>query len=512
MNGPGVLRSRTNVQVPADLNENTYKDIGTPNVYNISIARLQATAPLNITSFLGAVPNQLLRLIVEGPSAITLVNASGGIGQIKTSSGANVVLATGRTYTYSYDSENEWWSEETVNTASSVTGTLTPGTYLTGPSYNGSTNVTWAVDGTVLPTANKVAVRDASGVLFASAMNTGLVDFPTTITLGSVAGVIVTNNLQVNGNLTTAGNATLGNASTDTITTNGRLNSNFSPLTDVSIELGTTVLRFSNVYTRRVYSGNTTLQLYSAWTGSNGGVLLYTGTNGIDFVSGTPTSGSIILRVLTRSLEFRTGLTVNTTGAYDIATTLYRFRDAWFSRTVTALTFVGTLSGNAATASAWQTPRTITIGGTGKSVDGSANVSWSLAEIGAPPTLEFADIVWGTPGAESGNAIEVAATVYDLNGNVYATGEVSAVIVVSDSAASCEPSATATITAATVPVGSLLAGSGTATAVFKSNSSGLFTVKINDVNAGDRYLWVRSGGHQQLFVKARDGIQQLTFA
>jgi hypothetical protein len=42
-----------------------------------------------------------------------------------------------------------------------------------------------------------------------------------------------------------------------------------------------------------------------------------------------------------------------------------------------------TISGNAGTATAWQTARTLTIGNTGKSVDGSAAVSWSLAEIGA---------------------------------------------------------------------------------------------------------------------------------
>jgi hypothetical protein len=36
-------------------------------------------------------------------------------------------------------------------------------------------------------------------------------------------------------------------------------------------------------------------------------------------------------------------------------------------------------------ADAWTTARTITIGNTGKSVNGSANVSWSLSEIGATP-------------------------------------------------------------------------------------------------------------------------------
>ena len=52
----------------------------------------------------------------------------------------------------------------------------------------------------------------------------------------------------------------------------------------------------------------------------------------------------------------------------------------------------GNLTGNASTATSatsatsagkWSTARTLTIGNTGKSVDGSANVSWTLTEIGA---------------------------------------------------------------------------------------------------------------------------------
>jgi hypothetical protein len=42
----------------------------------------------------------------------------------------------------------------------------------------------------------------------------------------------------------------------------------------------------------------------------------------------------------------------------------------------------GTLTGNASTASTWQTARTLTIGATGKSVNGSAAVTWTAAEIG----------------------------------------------------------------------------------------------------------------------------------
>jgi phage-related tail fiber protein len=51
----------------------------------------------------------------------------------------------------------------------------------------------------------------------------------------------------------------------------------------------------------------------------------------------------------------------------------------------------GSLVGNATTATRLQTPRTLTIGNTGKSFDGSADVSWSLAEIGAAGFGTLAD-------------------------------------------------------------------------------------------------------------------------
>ena len=45
------------------------------------------------------------------------------------------------------------------------------------------------------------------------------------------------------------------------------------------------------------------------------------------------------------------------------------------------------VSGNAGTATALQTARTFTIGNTGKSFNGGGNVSWTLAEIGAAPSI-----------------------------------------------------------------------------------------------------------------------------
>lgn len=69
------------------------------------------------------------------------------------------------------------------------------------------------------------------------------------------------------------------------------------------------------------------------------------------------------------------------TGNAATATTLQN------SRTINGTSFNG--SANITTAS-WGTSRTITIGSTGKSVDGSGNVSWSLAEIGAQAAGSYA--------------------------------------------------------------------------------------------------------------------------
>jgi hypothetical protein len=51
------------------------------------------------------------------------------------------------------------------------------------------------------------------------------------------------------------------------------------------------------------------------------------------------------------------------------------------------ITSSASITGNAATATTLATARTLTIGNTGKSFNGSANVSWSLAEIGAQAAL-----------------------------------------------------------------------------------------------------------------------------
>lgn len=124
----------------------------------------------------------------------------------------------------------------------------------------------------------------------------------------------------------------------------------------------------------------------------------------------------------------------------------------------------------------------------------------------------FAQVTWGSAGAESSNIIEVPATLQDIAGNTLAVATTEIEVLVSDSATDAEPSATATIAAAGTPVGTLLSGTGTATITMRTSAGGLFTVAITETAAASRFLWVRQGKNSQAFVRANASPKQITFA
>lgn len=126
----------------------------------------------------------------------------------------------------------------------------------------------------------------------------------------------------------------------------------------------------------------------------------------------------------------------------------------------------------------------------------------------------FGLITWGTAGTETSNAIEITATIAagPTGGGALASTNSVVTVVVSDSATDCSPSATATITAAGTPVGTLLDGSGTATAIFRTSSSGTFRIKVTETAAASRYLWVTQGTNSQVYLKAGSAPTALTFA
>lgn len=60
--------------------------------------------------------------------------------------------------------------------------------------------------------------------------------------------------------------------------------------------------------------------------------------------------------------------------------------DSWYFSKAYIDTIYGSLKGNALSANAWVTPCKFTIGNASKNVDGSADVSWTLDEIGVQDT------------------------------------------------------------------------------------------------------------------------------
>ena len=90
---------------------------------------------------------------------------------------------------------------------------------------------------------------------------------------------------------------------------------------------------------------------------------------------------------------------------------------------VTSTTFVGALTGNASTATSaatWTTGRTLTIGNTGKSVNGSGNVSWTLSEIGAYAATNPSGYTTNT-----GTVTSIAAGTGLSGGTITTTGTIA---------------------------------------------------------------------------------------
>lgn len=92
-------------------------------------------------------------------------------------------------------------------------------------------------------------------------------------------------------------------------------------------------------------------------------------------------------------------------------------------RTINGTNFDGT--SNITTAN-WGTARTITIGSTGKSVNGSGNVSWSLSEIGAAEASHTHKYAGSSSAGGSANAALKLVTARTINGtNFDGTGNIT---------------------------------------------------------------------------------------
>ena len=213
-----------------------------------------------------------------------------------------------------------------------VSGTGLSGTASFSANQSGATTFTVVSNATSANTASTIVARDASGNFSAGTITAAL-----------------------SGNASTA--ATWQTARTLTIGSVGRLLNGSADLTWTTSELG--ALSNSTSSTQDGYFGD--IYLYDDSTPSHHLRI----TN-----SGNLTASNRVLSIdvndAARTVSLSGNLTVSA--------------NATISGTNTG--DQTTVSGNAGTATTWQTARTLTIGSTGKSVNGSADVSWSASEIG----------------------------------------------------------------------------------------------------------------------------------
>lgn len=200
--------------------------------------------------------------------------------------------------------------------------------------------------------------------------NTGTQVFDTGVYLDTTAGKLVATTFAgaLSGNATSATKATQDSAGQ-------QINTTYIKGLSVS---GRTITYTKGDGTTGTITTQDTNTTYSTGTSSALGLTkLYTGT-------GTATDGTMTQAAINTALSGKAASShthnyagsSSAGGAANSATVLAT------ARTINGTSFNG--SANITTAN-WGTARTLTIGNTGKSVNGSGNVSWSLSEIGAAP-------------------------------------------------------------------------------------------------------------------------------
>ena len=199
---------------------------------------------------------------------------------------------------------------------------------------------------------------------------------------------------------------------------------NTIPSSNNSRTLGTSALKWNNVYATTftgALSGNattaSTLQTGRTINGTsfNGSANITTANWGtarnIGIVNSDGTGTAVVTSVngsANINLKLPSTIKATLTGNASTASTLAN------ARTINGTSFNG--SANITTAN-WGTARSITIGSSTKSVNGSANVTWSLSEIGASPSSHVHNYLPLTGGTMTGTIISNMITNSHLDGN-----------------------------------------------------------------------------------------------
>jgi hypothetical protein len=233
--------------------------------------------------------------------------------------------------------------------ATSATTAATASSVITAGSVTGGSH--YFLIYTTSPNGGDAGAVRTSNLIYNSATNT----LPTTSSwatnvvggtgVTSVGGTGTVNGISLSGTVTSSGSLTLGGTLSGI--GNAQLTNSTITIAGTSTALGSSISQATILASSGVFSGSAQVNGASI---TNNGVII--GSTSITLGSSATTIAGL--------------------------------------SSVTSTTFVGALTGNASTATSaatWTTGRTITIGSTGKTVDGSGNVSWTLGEIGAQAAL-----------------------------------------------------------------------------------------------------------------------------
>jgi hypothetical protein len=267
-----------------------------------------------------------------------------------------------------------------ITITANTTNTLTRGSYLTGDNFNGSLATTWAVDATTTNTASKVVARDASGNFAAGTITAALSGNATTATTLQTARTI--NGTSFNG----SANITITAASPFSLTNGSYLTgSAYDGSGAVTWAVDATTANTGSKIVARDASGNFAAGTITANLVGNASTATTLQTaraiNGISF------NGSSDITITSSTTA---ALTFNNGGAGVASGTTF---DGGTARTVSYNTIGAPSTGGANATGTWSisitgsattltTARTFTIGNTARTFNGSANVTWTLNDIG----------------------------------------------------------------------------------------------------------------------------------
>lgn len=320
-----------------------------------------------------------------------------------------------------------------ITITANTTNTLTRGSYLTGDNFNGSLATTWAVDATTTNTANKIVARDASGNFSAGTITAALSGNATTATTLATARTI--NGVSFNG----SANITITAANPSALTNGSYLTgSAYDGSGAVTWAVDATTTNTGNKIVVRDTSGNFSAGTITAnLTGNASTATTFQTARTINGISFNGSANITVTADTTNALTFNNGgagaISGSTFNGSSAVTVSYNTVGAPSTGGANATGNWGiNITGSAATLT---TARTLTVGNTSRSFNGSADVTWTLNDIGcgdvfatAVQTLTNKTISSGTysgtvdvTGSYRSGIVAVAASNIDCSSGNYFT-------------------------------------------------------------------------------------------